>query len=218
MIKDKLDILVLVETKLDDSFPDKQFYTEGFKKPYWLDRNCHGRGVMNYIRKNIPSKELKKHNLSKNIEALFVEINLRKCKFLLVGIYHSTHPDYGTSDDDFLVQMGHTLDVYSSYEMFLLAGDFNVQEHQPCMQDFLIDFNAKNLVKENTCFKSINNPSCIDLFLTDSYNSFQKTTTVSTGLSDFHKMIITVLKTTFAKAKPKIIQYRDYSYFVQENY
>ena len=142
---------------------------------------------------------------------------MRKCKFLLVGTYHSTHPDYGTSDDDFLVQMGLTSDVYSSYEKFLLAGDFNVEEHQPCMQDFLNDFNAKNLVKENTCFKSINNPSCIDLFLTNSYNSFQKTTTVSTGLPDFHKMI-TVLKSTFPKAKPKIIQYRDYSYFVQENF
>ena len=46
MIKDKLDILVLVETKLDDSFPDKQFYIEGFRKPYRLDRNCHGGGVM----------------------------------------------------------------------------------------------------------------------------------------------------------------------------
>ena len=83
-----------------------------------------------------------------NIEALFVEINLRKCKFLLVGTYHSTHPDYGTSDNDLFVQMGLTLDVYGSYEKFLLADDFNVQEHQPCMQDFLNDFNAKNLVKE----------------------------------------------------------------------
>ena len=49
----------------------------------------------------------------------------------------------------------------------------------------------KNLVKDKTCFKSIDNPSCIDLFLTNSFQSFQKTTTVSTGLSDFHKMIVT---------------------------
>ena len=74
--------------------------------------------------------------------------------------------------------MGLTLDVYSSYEKFLLAGDFNVQEHQPCMQDFLNVFNAKHLVKKNTCFKSIYIVSCIDLFLTNSY-----------GLSDLHKMI-----------------------------
>ena len=64
-----------------------------------------------------------------------------------------------------------TLDVYSSYEKFLLSGDFNVQEHQPCMQDFLNDFNAKKFGEgKYICFKSINNPSCIDLFLTNSYN------------------------------------------------
>ena len=55
---DALSFLVLV--KLDDSFPDKQLYIEGFRKPYRLDRNCHGGGVMIYIRKDIPSKELKK--------------------------------------------------------------------------------------------------------------------------------------------------------------
>ena len=87
----------------------------------------------------------------------------------------------------------------------------NVQESEPCMQDFLEEFNAKNLVKGNTCFKNINNPSCIDLFITNSCNSFQSTTTISTGLSDFHKMIVTVLKTTFPKAEPKVILSRDFS-------
>ena len=38
-----------------------------------------------------------------------------------------------------------------------------------------------------------------------------KTTTVSTGLSDFHKMIITVMRTTFPKTGPKVVKYRDYS-------
>ena len=70
------------------------------------------------------------------------------------------------------------------------------------------------MVKEETCFKSIDNPSCIDLFLTNSYQNFQNTTTISTGLSDFHKMPLTVMKTTFPKANPKVIQYRDYKNFV----
>ena len=38
------------------------------------------------------------------------------------------------------------------------------------------------------------------------------------GLSDFHKMIITVLKTTFPKAKPKVVLYRDYSKFVENHF
>ena len=46
VIKDKVDILVLVEKKLDDSFPINQFVLEGYTTPYRLDRNCFGGGVM----------------------------------------------------------------------------------------------------------------------------------------------------------------------------
>ena len=42
-------------------------------------------------------------------------------------------------------------------------------------------------------------------------NCFMKTTTVSTGLSDFHKMIVTVMRSTFPKAEPITIKYRDFS-------
>ena len=125
---------------------------------------------------------------------------------------------YGTSDVEFFQQIGFALDVYSNYDKFLIAGDFNVQIGEASIDEFLEEFGAKKLVKDPTCFKSIDNPSCIDLFLTNSGNSFQNTETVSTGLSDFHVMIVTVLKTTFPKAKPKILLYRDYSKFVENNF
>ena len=44
-----------------------------------------------YVWEDIPSKELKKHNFTKNIEGLFVEVNLSKMKLLFFGTYHSTH-------------------------------------------------------------------------------------------------------------------------------
>ena len=74
------------------------------------------------------------------------------------------------------------------------------------------------MVKQKTCFKNIDNPRCIDLFITNCCRSFQNTTTVSTGLSDFHDMIVTVLKTTVPKAKPKVVHYRDYKKFTDENF
>ena len=40
--------------------------------------------------------------------------------------------------------------------------------------------------------------------------SFQNTTTVFAGISDFHKLVLTVLKISFTKNKPKEIIYRDY--------
>ena len=38
------------------------------------------------------------------------------------------------------------------------------------------------------------NPSSIDVFLTNNVNSFQKTFVSETGLSDFHKLIGTMMK------------------------
>ena len=78
------------------------------------------------------------------------------------------------------------------------------------MSEFLHNNDSKNLVKEITCFKNPNNPSCIDLFITNISGSFQNTATLASGLSDCHKMILTVLKTTFPKAKRKEIIYRNY--------
>ena len=73
--------------------------------------------------------------------------------------------------------------------------------------------NAKNIVKEPTCYKSLSNPSCIDLVIANSSSSFQNTKAISTGLSDFQKLVITVLKQTFQRSSPKELVYRDYKNF-----
>ena len=159
------------------------------------------------MREDIPSKLLSKHNFTKNVEGLFIEVNLRKTKFLLFGGYRSDHQTFGLPKNDYLEQLSFALDKYSGYEKILLAGDFNIENEEEILQDFLFEQNMKNLVKEKTCFKSFENPSCIDLFLTNTAASFQNTTTITTGLSDFHKMVVTVMKTTFSKAQPKIIYY-----------
>ena len=147
---------------------------------------------------------------------MFIEINLRKTKYLFFGGYRSDHKTYGLSGVDFFQQIGLALDTYSNYDKFLLAGDFNMEEGVETLSEFLFEHNARNLVKEKTCFKSLENPSCIDLFLTNSHLSFQNTTAVATGLSDFHKMVVTVLKNKFPKQKPRIIHYRDYKNFNKE--
>ena len=46
LIIGKIDILLISETKIDDSFPSKQFLLPGFSPPYRRDRNIHGGGIM----------------------------------------------------------------------------------------------------------------------------------------------------------------------------
>ena len=76
-----------------------------------------------------------------------------------------------------------------------------------------ISMNLTVSLKKKACFKSISNPSSIDLFLISNALSFQSNKTVSTGLSDFHKLLLTVLKTSIVKNKLREIQYRNYRYF-----
>ena len=85
------------------------------------------------------------------------------------------------------------------YERCKLIGDFNAEESEPCLSQFLVEMNAKNIVKKPTCYKSLTEASCIGLVITNSSSSFQNTKTISKGLSDFHKMVLTVLKQTFRK-------------------
>ena len=69
-----------------------------------------------------------------------------------------------------------------------------------------------------TCYKNPNNPSCIDLLLTIFAKYFQNSLVIETGLSDFHKMVVTVMKTNFRKLEPKIINYRNYRYFSNDRF
>ena len=46
MLSEVSDVLIITETKLDDSFPEQQFHIEGFDIPFRLDRNRHGGGYM----------------------------------------------------------------------------------------------------------------------------------------------------------------------------
>ena len=65
-----------------------QFLVNGFSEPYRVDRNRNGGWVMIYIREDIPSKQIDKHVFPDDMEGLFVELNFRKCKWLLFETYH----------------------------------------------------------------------------------------------------------------------------------
>ena len=70
-----LDILLITETNIDSSFPEAQFEIDGFTTPYRVDRDCHGEGILLYIRQDIPSKLLINLKISENLHGVFVELN-----------------------------------------------------------------------------------------------------------------------------------------------
>ena len=72
------------------------------------------------------------------------------------------------------------------------------------MSVFCDTYNLKSLIKEPACYKNPENPSCRDLILTNSPKCLQSSCVVETGLSDFHRMTVTVMKTNFKKFQPRI--------------
>ena len=56
IIKGNLDILVLTETKIDESFPNQEFRIDGYT-PIRLDRDIHGGGLLVCVREDIPYRK-----------------------------------------------------------------------------------------------------------------------------------------------------------------
>ena len=96
--------------------------------------------------------------------------------------------------------------------------DFNSEFSENCLNSFCNVNSLKTLNRGPTCFKNPSNPSFIDLFLTNRQQGFQQTHAIETGISDFHKMVVTVMKTRYKKQKAKTIQYRNYKHFHEQSF
>ena len=86
-------------------------------------------------------------------------------------------------------------------------GDFDMTPNNPKLSEFIADHELFTLLSESTCLKSISR-TCIDNFLTNKKSCFMKTLTSETGVSDHHKLIGAMLRSTFAKGKSKKMFYR----------
>ena len=86
-VRGNIDILLVTETKLDSSFPSAQFHMHGYTTPYCLDRNAKGGGLLLYVREDIPSRKIDNVDFDTGVEAIFIEVNFRKTKWLISCSY-----------------------------------------------------------------------------------------------------------------------------------
>ena len=214
MVKDNIDILMVSKTKLDSSFPQAQLRIQGYAPPFRYDRTSHGGGIRLFIREDIPTKIISITPL-KDFEGIFVELNFRKKKILFCYSYNP----HTNLISNHLNILGKILDTHMKiHDNFLIVGDFNSEMTESAMKNFCGTYQLHNLIKDRTCFKNLNKPSCIDLLLTNFPKSFLKSQILETGLSDFHKLTLTVLKRHYKKQKPLVVTYRDYKNFSNESF
>ena len=120
IIDNNIDLLLISETKLDDSFPTAQFQMKGFGVPYRYDRYGKGGGLLLYIREDIQSKLLVSKSKC-NIETLSVSVNLRKRKWFLSCSYNP-HQNLISNHLECLIRL---IDEHSnSFDKFIFIGGF----------------------------------------------------------------------------------------------
>ena len=123
---------MITETKLEDSFPTMQLNIEGYHT-LRLDRNEYGGGTLLYVRDDTPTKFIPTKNST--IEGFFIELNLRKKKWLLCSTYNPNR----SFISDHLSTIGNNMDLLlANYENFFLIGDFNVEVIMVFSRSFVI--------------------------------------------------------------------------------
>ena len=157
-VKGNIDVLMISQTTIDDSFSLPNFLIGGFSKPYRLDRDSLGGGILLYVREDIPTNLTEVE--TKPIEGFYVEINLRNDKWLINCSYNPHKNMIGNH----LRALSEKLDIYStSYDNFISLADFNIEMEKQQILDFCDNYSLKNLIRQPTCYKGPNNPTCIDL-------------------------------------------------------
>ena len=206
MVTEEIDILMITERKLNDSFPVSQFFIQGFCTPFRLDRNKNGCGILLYIRSNITSTKLNEYIIKNQIEAFCMEKRIRNSIWLLCCSYNPRKLQIASH----IQEISNGIDAScKKYENILIMGDFYADVKEVSLRLFCNQYKLKSPNKDPTCYKNIDNPSCIDLLLTNSAKSFENTCTIETSLSDLHKLVVTVLNEKHERMPPKVIQYRN---------
>ena len=212
------DIFVMAETKLDDQFPNSQFLAENYYEPIRVDDTSTSGGLIEYTRKGIISKRKKDFELT-SFSSISSELTINNIKWLVLSFYRKP---YGNNIVNFFDELSMSMNrAFCNYDNIIIMGDINIDNDQISsfekLSNFCDTFSFKNLIKDNTCFTH-NHQSSIDVILTNKPNSFQKSSCLELGVSDYHKLIMTSLKMHVKRLKSKRIMYRSYRNFSEDKF
>ena len=82
----KSHVLVIFETKLDNTYSDNQFILEGYRM-YMRDRKKCGGGLIAYFSSCLPSRKISLPKVYKTLEAIAIEAKIGKKDILFLAVY-----------------------------------------------------------------------------------------------------------------------------------
>ena len=130
-----------------------------------------------------------------------MDVKLRKQKWL---ISYSCNPNKSMISHH-MEALAKNMDLYSwTYESFIFLGHFNAGMEHSALKDFWNLYSLKSLINKPTCRKNPSKLTCINLIVTNRPKLFQSSNITETGLSHFHKMVVSIMKTTFVNLNKKL--------------
>ena len=218
------DILVISETKSDQTFANSQFMTDGFRF-LRIDRNIHGGGLMLYIWSDIPFKFNRSISTEQRekygTECIACEVKVGRSWMTTVGIYRPPS----------LKKPRWEFEMNNLFEMFtfrgndvLFLGDFNCDMIHPdkapkdgrCLMDLLDVYHLKNLVTQST--RVTKSPETLfDLILTNKKRRALQTGVVDTQISD-HSLVYTIMRVTLPRLSSRKIAFRSFKKFDRDKF
>ena len=158
-----------------------------------------GGGLLLYVNENLPGKIINSYKFKGNSEIILFEFSVSNKKWFLLGNYKPPLQNHLSCINDLNIAFNFVSPIY---ENFVLLGNFKMSTENPILKNFMGRFDLESFIDSQTCYKSIN-PTCIDLILTNKKNHFMKSATFETGLSDYHKLITTILRKNISKGNSK---------------
>ena len=123
-IGEKMDIFLVSETKINQTFPTALFLISGYSTPFSVYRTNYGGGLLLYVKKHIPSQLLgyKNIDIDKDFECLSIEIYWHSKNWSIAGTYSPSKCLIGKH----IKCLSLNIDMYmQKYGNFNIMGDFN---------------------------------------------------------------------------------------------
>ena len=93
LVSNNIDVLLISETKIDNTFPVSQFCVPGYSMPFRLDRTRNGGVIMLYFKKHTPCIMLNKFTFEKELKPLLLKLICVRlsgcCSVLITQIFVS---------------------------------------------------------------------------------------------------------------------------------
>ena len=218
MMSDGLvDVFSIGESKLDEAISDNLVAVPNYKA-YRHDVSRIAHGLITYIRSDIAHFRRKDlENSCLNYQCVILEVWIQKQKWFFMSIYKPPSVDETFFVNDLMFICDQML---LESDNIVLNGDLNINMLTAGnrLEEFCNLYGFVNLVKDPTCFKSVTNPSLIDVILVLKPMRFNKSITFDTGLSDCHKLVCTSTKVHVPIHAPRKIKYRSLKKFNDDEF